>query len=203
MSNPTIAPYGSWKSPITSDLIVAETIGVAAPGFDGDDLYWQELRPQEGGRMTVMRHAADGTTTDLTPAPFNARTSVHEYGGGAYAVDKGTLYFSNFADQRLYRLDPGGSAYAITPEAALRYADAIVDRQRNLLFCVREDHTGAGEAVNTLVKIRIAGDERGGEVIVAGNSFYSSPRLSPDGSRLAWLTWNHPNICLLYTSRCV
>ncbi len=89
MSNPAIAPYGSWKSPITSDLIVAETIGVAATGFDDDDLYWQELRPKEGGRMTVVRHAADGAKTDLTPAPFNARTSVHEYGGGAYVVDKG------------------------------------------------------------------------------------------------------------------
>ena len=191
---PTIAPYGSWKSPITSDLIVAETVGLGGTAFDGDDLYWTELRPKEGGRIAIVRRTPDGKTRDVTPMPFNARTRVHEYGGRAYAAAEGTVYFSNFADQRLYRRDPGAEPRPITPETDLRYADYIVDRRRNLLFCVREDHTAPGEAVNTLAIIKCDGDEHGGEVIVSGNNFYSSPRLSPDGNKLAWLTWNHPNM---------
>src|SRR5574342_1061676 len=191
---PDTRPYGSWKSPLTSDLIVAETIGLAGTAIEGDDVYWMELRPKEGGRLVVVRRTPDGRTTDLTPAPFNARTRVHEYGGRAYVVAGGTAYFSNFADQRLYRQDPGTEPRPITPATALWYADYVVDRRRNLLFCVREDHTAPGEAVNTLVTVKCDGDERGGEVIVSGNNFYSSPRLSPDGSRLAWLTWNHPNM---------
>ena len=194
MPEPKIAPYGSWKSPITSDLIVAETIGLGGTAIEGDDAYWMEQRPKEGGRLVVVRRTQDGKMTDLTPTPFNARTRVHEYGGRAYAVAGGTAYFSNFADQRLYRQDPGAAPRPITPEIALRYADYVVDRRRNLLFCVREDHTAPGEAVNTLVTVNCDGDESGGEVIVSGNNFYSSPRLSPDGSQLAWLTWNHPNM---------
>jgi len=194
MPEPKIAPYGSWKSPITSDLIVAETIGLGGTAIEGADVYWMELRPKEGGRLVVVRRTQDGKMTDLTPTPFNARTRVHEYGGRAYAVAGGTAYFSNFADQRLYRQDPGAEPRPITPEIALRYADYVVDRRRNLLFCVREDHTAPGEAVNTLVTVKCDGDESGGQVIVSGNNFYSSPRLSPDGSRLAWLTWNHPNM---------
>jgi dipeptidyl aminopeptidase/acylaminoacyl peptidase len=196
MSEPKIAPYGSWKSPITSDLIVAETIGLGGTAIEGDDVYWMELRPKEGGRLVVVRRrrTPEGKTTDLTPLPFNARTRVHEYGGRAYVVADGAAYFSNFADQRLYRQDPGAEPRPITPEIALRYADYVVDRRRNLLFCVREDHTAPGEAVNTLVTVKCDGDESGGQVIISGNNFYASPRLSPDGSRLAWLTWNHPNM---------
>ena len=196
MPEPKIAPHGSWKSPITSDLIVAETIGLGGTAIEGDDVYWMELRPKEGGRLVVVqrRRTPESKTTDLTPMPFNARTRVHEYGGRAYAVADGTAYFSNFADQRLYRQDPGAEPRPITPEIALRYADYVVDRRRNLLFCVREDHTAPGEAVNTLVTVKCDGDESGGQVIISGNNFYSSPRLSPDGSRLAWLTWNHPNM---------
>jgi dipeptidyl aminopeptidase/acylaminoacyl peptidase len=133
-------------------------------------------------------------TTDLTPENFNARTRVHEYGGHAYTVGAGTIYFSNFADQRLYRYKPGGEPSPITPEVDYRYADYVFDPHREVLFSVREDHTASGEAINTLVKLPIAGDEQGGQVIVSGNAFYSSPRLSPDRTRLAWLTWNHPNM---------
>ena len=189
-----VAPYGSWKSPITSDLIVSETIGLGQIALDGEDIYWSEMRPAEGGRYVVVRRTPDGQTTDVTPSPFNARTRVHEYGGGAFAVADGTVYFSNFVDQRLYRQDPGAQPRPITPEADLRYADGVVDRRRGRMICVREDHTVAGrEAVNTLVSLDLAGDQEA-RVLVSGNDFYSSPRLSPDGSRLAWLTWNHPNM---------
>jgi len=132
--------------------------------------------------------------SDVTPLPFNARTRVHEYGGGAFAVADGTVYFSNFADQRLYRQDRGARPMPITPEVDLRYADGVIDRRRGRMICVREDHSNTrGEAVNTIVGVNVAGLHEG-DVLVAGNDFYSSPRLSPDGSRLAWLTWNHPNM---------
>jgi len=129
MSPQKTAPYGSWKSPITSDLIVADSIGVGGTDIQDGAIYWQELRPKEDGRLVVVGRTPDGKTTDLTPRTFNARTRVHEYGGHAYTVSDGTVYFSNFADQRLYRLDPGGSPTPITPEVDLRYADYMVDSQ--------------------------------------------------------------------------
>jgi dipeptidyl aminopeptidase/acylaminoacyl peptidase len=194
MSAKKVAPFGAWKSPITSDLIVAETIGVGSTEIVGEDIYWLELRPKEDGRLVVVRQNPDGGTADLTPQPYNARTRVHEYGGHAYAVKDGVVYFSNFTDQRLYRLDPGGEPRPITPEADFRYADYILDQEHKFLICIREDHSGSGEAVNTLVRVNADGDDHGGEVILSGSNFYSSPRLSPDGSHLAWLAWNHPNM---------
>jgi dipeptidyl aminopeptidase/acylaminoacyl peptidase len=189
-----IKPYGSWKSPITSDLIVAGTIGLGDIALDGDDIYWAEGRPSEGGRVVIVRRNPDGTIRDVTPAGFNVRTTVHEYGGGAFVVDHGDVYFSNFLDQRLYRQSQGQPPQPITAEAKMRYADGVLDRRRSRIVCVREDHTGGGrDAVNTLVSLNIDGDSTG-EVLVSGNDFYSSPRLSPDGNRLAWLTWNHPNM---------
>ena len=187
------APYGSWKSPITSDLIVAESIGLGEIRLDGGDIYWSEMRPSEGGRNVIVRRTPDGRTADITPQPFNVRTRVHEYGGGAFAVSEGAVYFSNFADQRLYRQEPGGEPQPLTPEAELRYADGVIDRGRERMVCVREDHTGGGEAVNTIVSLDL---EHGGpgDVLASGNDFYSSPRPSPDGSRLGWLAWDHPNM---------
>ncbi|MBD2000770.1 S9 family peptidase [Leptolyngbya sp. FACHB-541] len=192
----SLAPYGSWKSPITSDLIVQGTIRLGEIRLDGDDIYWSEGRPLEGGRSVVVRRTPDGTTTDITPTGFNVRTRVHEYGGGSYTVADKTVYFSNFADQRLYRQSVGSEPQPLTPEANLRYADAVIDRQRNRLICLREDHTASErEAVNTVVAVSLSADSpTAGEVLVSGNDFYSSPRLSPDGTQLSWLTWNHPNM---------
>jgi dipeptidyl aminopeptidase/acylaminoacyl peptidase len=189
-----LAPCGSWKSPITSDLIVAGTIGLGEIMLDGDDTYWIESRPSEGGRSVIARRNADGAIEDVTPPGFNARTTVHEYGGGAYFVDAGTVYFSNFTDQRLYRQSPGEAPQSITSTEKMRYADGVIDHRRNLIYCVRQDHTeGVRDAINTLVKIKTGGDTCG-EVIASGNDFYSSPRMSPDGNRLAWLSWSHPNM---------
>ncbi len=193
MLTPKTAPYGSWKSPITSDLIVSETVRLGQIALDDDSIYWLEMRPSEGGRNVVVRWH-DGKTRDVTPSPFNARTTVHEYGGGAFAVKDGVVYFSNFKDQRVYRMGGQAKPQPLTPDRAYRYADAVFDARRNRLICVLEDHTvGGAEAENSLVAVPL--DKAGEPVtLVAGNDFYSSPRLSPDGTRLAWLTWNHPNM---------
>lgn len=193
MANLQIAPYGSWKSPITSELIVSGTIGLGQIALDGEDVYWTEMRPAEGGRNVVVRQTVDGRTSDVTPTPFNVRTRVHEYGGGAFLVRDRTIYFVHFDDQRLYRHSGGAMPQPLTPASALRYADGVYDHRRDRMIWVREDHRTAGrEAVNTLVSLGLDGGE--GQVLVSGNDFYSSPCISPDGSRLAWLTWNHPNM---------
>ena len=190
----TIAPYGSWKSPITAALIASGTMTLGQLALDGDDVYWVETRPAEGGRNVIVRWRPESGTTNLTPVPFNARTRVHEYGGGSFLVSDGTVYFVNFADQQVYRKHEEGAPEPVTAGEKHRYADGILDRQRNRLISVREDHAAGGhEPVNSLVAIPL--DVKGGEeILISGNDFYCSPRLSPDGSRLAWLTWNHPNM---------
>ena len=190
----SIAPYGSWRSPITSDLIVSGVVGLGQIALDGDDIYWIETRPTEKGRHVIVKRTPDGSVTTMTPAPFNARTRVHEYGGGSFAVHNGTIYFSNFVDQRLFRQEAGGEPQAITPETDWRYADGKIDGRRKRMICVCEDHTVEGrEAVNTIVSIDLGG-EFDQQALVSGSDFYSSPCLSPDGSKLAWLSWNHPNM---------
>ena len=194
MSGLQSTPYGSWKSPITADLIVGETVRLGQIVLDGEDIYWVEMRPAEDGRNVIVKRTPDGKLTDMTPAGFNARTRVHEYGGGAFALNKGTLYFSNDNDQRVYKQTTQTAPEPLTPKKEFRYADAIVDEHRNRLICVREDHTNPGqEAVNSLVSINLVDGDDCNE-IAAGNDFYSSPSLSPDGKKLTWLTWNHPNM---------
>jgi dipeptidyl aminopeptidase/acylaminoacyl peptidase len=190
-----IRPYGSWSSPITSDLIVSKTIGLSEIMLASGDIYWLEMRPEEGGRSVIVRATPEGKTHDLlTPAPFNVRTRVHEYGGGAYLVDGETVYFSNFADQRLYRLMLGAEPEAITPEGAFRYADAVMDKFRQRLICVREDHSStASEPINTIVSIPLSAPSDP-KVLLSGADFYANPRLSPDGRSLCWISWYHPNL---------
>src|SRR5271165_184679 len=229
-----VSPYGSWTSPITSDLVVAAAIRLDQIALDADAIYWTESQPQKQGRSFIYRADEGGEAELVTPDDanaFNVRTRAHEYGGGAFAVQNRTVYFSNFADQRLYRQDAGGQPHPITPlltaaaasdqsvarpagdpaeglrgpaatdavketpirADALRYADGDIDQRRGRIICVREDHTRPGEAINTLVSVDISGTQAQ-QVLVSGNDFYSTPRLSRDGSRLAWLTWNHPNM---------
>ena len=196
------SPYGFWTSPITSDLVVADSIRLEQVALDGDAIYWTETQPQKQGRTFVYRIGADGEPERVTPDDANAfsvRTRAHEYGGGSFAVSEGVIYFSNNIDQRLYRQDAGRPPSPITPAPAgaaadaFRYADGVIDRRRGRMVCVREDHTGAGEAITTLVAVDLSG-ATATQVLVSGNDFYSTPRLSPDGNRMSWLTWRHPDM---------
>ena len=195
---PRTAPYGAWKSPITADLITAATIRLGATALDGDTAYWLEGRPAEEGRNVLVRQEPDGSSTDLTPPGFNARTRVHEYGGAAILVHDGVTYFANFADQRLYRRsDDAPDPTPITPEGPLRFVDMIYDGRRNRLIAVCEDHAQPGqEARNYLVALNPESDGAMQDpvVLAEGHDFYANPRLSPDGNQLAWLQWDHPNM---------
>ena len=148
-------PFGTWPSPITAQVAASQGLRLAAPAVDGTGIYWLEARPSEGGRNVVVRCTEGGAPQEMTPAGFNVRSRVHEYGGGSYVVRDGTVFFSNFADQRLYRVDGAGpevapSPVAITPEGRWHFADAVVDAARGRLICVREDHSVEGrECVNT------------------------------------------------------
>jgi len=191
-------PYGSWPSPISITDVINGGLKLGDLRLDpaGNTLFWTESRPAEGGRTTIMTFE-NGEAVERTPAPFNVRSRVHEYGGGAWLVNNGTLIFANFSDQRLYRLDPGASVpAAITPESAYRYADLTLDPVHDRLYAIREDHSiPETEAVNTLVVLDPAGPNTdGGRILVSGTDFVSSPTIDPAGNRLAWLSWNHPNM---------
>jgi dipeptidyl aminopeptidase/acylaminoacyl peptidase len=224
--------FGTWRSPISAAAVASHGLRFGGVAVDGDDIYWIEGRPNEGGRNALMRRRAGlperlggvpaglperlggvppgGAVAEMTSPEFNVRTRVHEYGGGAFVVSGGKICFSNFGDQRVYRIggstkqDPPHTAESaaqnaappvpLTPRGAWCYADFIVDERRRRLICVREEHTRMGEPVNTLVSIPIDGGENAGEVLASGYDFYSTPRLSPDGRRLSWLAWRHPQM---------
>jgi dipeptidyl aminopeptidase/acylaminoacyl peptidase len=188
-------PYGFWLSPITSDLIVAESIGLSGVQLDGTKIYWLEGRPQEQGRNVLVQHRSGSTPLEVTPKEFNVRTRVHEYGGGAAVVRDDVVYFSHMADQRLYRGGLGAAPVPLTPAGTgHRYADGVIDVPRARWIGVRESHAGPGGPIeNTIVDVDLAAGGAG-RVLASGNDFYSSPRLSPGGGHLAWLTWRHPNM---------
>jgi dipeptidyl aminopeptidase/acylaminoacyl peptidase len=190
---PTIAPYGSWKSAITAEMLVQGAVRFGDVSIDGDTLYWVEGRPQEQGRYVICRRTADGKIEDVLPAPFSARTLLHEYGGGGLLASGGEVFFTNYADQRIWRMKPGAMPQAVTPEGKQRFADYVHDVRRNRLIAVCEDHTTSdNEPANLIVAVDLAN----GKVtpLVEGADFYSNPRLSPDGEQLLWLSWNHPNM---------
>jgi dipeptidyl aminopeptidase/acylaminoacyl peptidase len=193
----TVAPYGSWRSPITSFLVASGQVALRELMFSDGAVYWIEGRPAKQGRSVLVRRRSDGAIADVTPDGYSVHTRVHEYGGGSYAVNSGTVYFSNDADQRLYRQEPGAQPWPITPEparpGALRYADGRVAPDGRSMVCVRERHQSAGEPVNELVVLPTDGSAPP-RPIATGHDFFSTPRFSPDGRRLAWLSWDHPNM---------
>jgi dipeptidyl aminopeptidase/acylaminoacyl peptidase len=208
------APYGTWRSPLAAADLASSAISLNYVQVAEGIPYWVESRPAEGGRNVVVTSAAGGAVRELTPAGFNARARVHEYGGSPYVMSRGTVYFSNFSDQRLYSQRAGEKPVALTPEG-YRYADFELAASGRRLFCVREDHTGGGEPKNAIVvlDIAMAGDGSGesenapvgldatssassaaGKVLFDGSDFVAYPRVSPDGSRIAWIAWNHPDM---------
>jgi dipeptidyl aminopeptidase/acylaminoacyl peptidase len=191
MSSPEPVPCGSWPSPISTELITARTVSLGQTWCDGPDIYWLEGRPFEGGRNALVRLSPGCAPADCLPPETNVRTRVHEYGGGAYAVFDGVIFFVDFSTQHLMRQRPGGRPELLAGTEGHRFADFQLDG-RGRLICVREDHTGPLEARNTLVAIPAGGGPA--TVLAEGESFYASPRLSRDGSRLAWLSWNHPGM---------
>ncbi|MGE3240954.1 MAG: prolyl oligopeptidase family serine peptidase [Pirellulales bacterium] len=190
---PRVAPYGSWKSPISAEMLVAKSVRFADLSIDGEDVYWSEMRPEEQGRVVIVRRAPDGTIADVLPPPFSARTTANEYGGGAFLAADGVIYFSNYADQRIWRMRPGEEPKPLTPEKKLRFADYVFDASHQRLIGVCEDHSVRDdEPPNRIVGIDLAS----GAVtpLVEGADFYSTPVVSPDGTQLAWVEWNHPNM---------
>jgi dipeptidyl aminopeptidase/acylaminoacyl peptidase len=192
LSERTVAPYGTWRSPISAAMLVEGGVSLSHVWLEDGAAYWLEGRPSEGGRSVIVRAAPGGSPVDVTPEGFNARTKVHEYGGGSFVVHRGVVFASNFADQRLYRHDPGQPPVPITPETdgRVRYADGRVTADGSRLLCVRERHEG-DDVVNEIVCIPTDGSAEA-SIVVGGRDFFSTPRISPDGTKLAWLTWDLP-----------
>jgi dipeptidyl aminopeptidase/acylaminoacyl peptidase len=197
--------HGAWPSPITTDLVVSGSVGLSDVKAGDEDVWWAELRPDDGGRVVIVRHTPGGGVVDVVPAGYSARTRVHEYGGGAWWLHDDTLFFTNWSDQRLYRIDPApepgleSQPAALTPEPARpqgdRYADGSLTVDGRWVLCVRERHSGDGDAVeasNELVAIPAFGGDA--QVLVSGPDFVAAPRVSPDGATLCWLQWNHPDM---------
>lgn len=191
---PTVAAHGSWRSPIAAEELAAYSLIFTHIATVGDDLYWVEARITEGGRHVLMRRDATGATSEVTPDPYDVRSRVHEYGGRAVAIDgDGTVYFVHFADQQLYVMRAGDAeASRLTPEDERRYLHPVIDRRRRRVIAVCEDHRQGGEPVNCLVAVPMAGGEP--VLLARGRDFYYAPALSPDGDRLAYTAWDHPNM---------
>ena len=192
MTAPVTAPCGTWTSPITAASVAAGVRPVAAPRIVGERVLWLQSLPEEGGRIAVATRDAEGAPRLLTPAPFNVRTRVHEYGGGAWAAAGDTIWFSNFADNLVYVQAGDAAPRAITADGTQRHADLELDAARGRLIAVREQHGGAGEPVNSIVALDLAGGAS--TTLVQGADFYASARVSPEGRRLAWLSWSHPRM---------
>lgn len=207
MSERTTAPYGTWPSPIGAADVARAGIRLGAPSVRGRQVWWQETRPDADGRTTICHRAADGTRRALLAAPWDARTRMHEYGGRSYlpvARDGGefTVVFTDYADQRMYALDPGASEpRPLTPRPAgsaqLRYGEFVHHAGRDEIWCVREHHDGT-RVNRALVAVPLSGSAADNPAdvrsLVHGWRFFTSPALSPDGGRLAWTCWNHPQM---------
>ena len=190
----TTTPYGAWPSPLSAAHVAEASVGLSWPRLVGDEVWWSEARPAEGGRNVVVRRRGDGSVQDVLPAPWNARTRVHEYGGNSWTVVHGDLVFAEFGDQRLWRLADGAEPVALTPEPAEAAGDRYADPQvvGAQVWCVRERHR-QGVVTRALVAVPVDGSGQVRE-LVSGSDFLAFPRLSPDGRHLAWVAWDHPRM---------
>ena len=195
-------PYGTWESLITSEMLVGGAVRLGEIVTDGDDVWWAESRPDEGGRTVIVRNGKDQTDKKT-----NVRTLVHEYGGSAWWVRNGTLVYSQYFDQRLYRRDKSGDSIPLTPESetqqSYRYADGRITNNEDWYVCVRETHTSSDEEpLNEIVAVPLDGSQQI-RVLVSGPDFVSSPRVSKEGDQIAWVQWNHPNMPWDDTQLCI
>ena len=195
-------PYGTWESLITSEMLVGGAVRLGEIVTDGDDVWWAESRPDEGGRTVIVRNGKDQTDKKT-----NVRTLVHEYGGSAWSVRNGTLVYSQYLDQRLYRRDKSGDSIPLTPESetqqSYRYADGRITNNEDWYVCVRETHTSSDEEPsNEIVAVPLDGSQQI-RVLVSGPDFVSSPRVSKEGDQIAWVQWNHPNMPWDDTQLCI
>jgi len=194
--------YGEWRSPIDGADVARKQVGLAFPVIDAAGVWWQESRPEEGGRLAVVRQGPDGVKRDMLPMPWNARTRVHEYGGKSYLPLPDGFIFANFGDQRLYRCRASSAPVALTPaphgEAADRFADFVLPPGADEVWCVRERHAADGGITRAIVAVPLdgsgAGDPAAIRILVSGSDFYAYPAPSPDGTRLAWICWDHPQM---------
>ncbi|HEX4864509.1 MAG TPA: hypothetical protein VFV02_10575, partial [Acidimicrobiales bacterium] len=194
-----VAPYGTWTSPVTPERLVEAVVRLGQLQIHEDGLYWIESRPNEGGRDVIVRWRPGGEPTDVIAEGFNARTRVHEYGGRCFAVHDERLVFSNWQDQRVWLQQAASPPVPLTPEpdepASMRYADPVLTNDGAWVVCVRETHSPGGEVINDLVAVPTEGSGAAEpRVLAAGDDFYAAPRISPDGTRLAWVTWNLPDM---------
>lgn len=187
-------PFGSWPSPLSPSALTAATRMLDEVRVDGADTYWLESRPWEAGRVVLVRHVGDsGAVEDVVGEGVNVRSRVHECGGGAYAVRSGTVVVTTLPDLRIHVVEADGSLRAISPEGGFRYGGLVLGD--GLALAVREDHSGDGEPVNTLVRLSLADDNAdGGVVLWEGSDFVGRPTLSADGAQVAVVTWDHPNM---------
>jgi len=193
-SAPMIAPYGAWSSPLAASVVARKSLRLGQVLVSQSHIYWEEGRPDEEGRIALVCAAPDATPMDVTQKPFNVRTRVHEYGGGAFAADGNTVYFCNFSDQNVYIQCGADAPRKLTSREGLRYADLTLDRARHRLVCVCEDHTRQGrEPQTSLVDISLAAPHIQ-TTLHAGHDFYAGPVFDSTGQTLAWLTWDHPRM---------
>lgn len=184
------APYGSFTSPISAELVAKGSRGIRQILIDdNDEMYWIEGRPEEKGRAVAVKYSG---RKDVLPSSYYIRTTVHEYGGKCTAIHEGTIYFSNFADQNIYKLAQTGVVTRVTNTSVLRFGDFVVHPNGKWLYSVMEDHSNPVDVQNSVVKVNLeTGDI---EKIAAGHDFYAAPRLSPDGNRIAYIFWDTPNM---------
>ncbi len=204
-----MAPYGSWPTPVTSELVVRAAAGLGGVSLDGDTVTWSEARPEESGRIQLVQRTGNGPAVDLLPEGYNARTAAHEYGGGAWWTAGPTVWFVNWDDQRLHALTGRATPRPVTGEPDVprgdRWADGDLDVSGRWLLVVREHHPqggGPAEVRNEIVVVDTT-DELAPRVLVSGPDFVSDPRFSPDGHRVCWLQWSHPDMPWDGTELCV